>query len=639
MTDTTPTLPDELTLTVQEDVRDVFLCHASHDAVAANRLVSRLETLGLRCWIAPRDVTPGSLYAECIVRAINATRVLVVLLSEEALRSPHVGKEIERASSKRRPIITVRLSAEPLPLSLEYFLSESHWLEARLDQIDLLASQIESAIRSRCAPERAEVPLAAASAGSAARPWRQRLVQGGALVAVLAVAAWAAVSYLRSRPAGSVAGLAASPIAIVDKSVAVLPFIDLSEKKDQEFFADGMSEDIVGLLTKIPGLKVIGRTSSFQFKGKSEDLRTIGAKLNAAYVLEGSVRKTGDLIRITAQLINSRSGATEWSETFNRSIGQVLQLQDEIAAAVVRELQITVAPESMQARSSLRNPDVYELILRGRHAADRWNKEGFEEARIYFQRALDREPTSADAALGLAWAYEVQGEWGFVPPAVAFEMARSNAQTAQKLDPKLAEAHGVLGLVHVIYDWDWQAAATEFSRESALAPGSAAALHHSAFLSFALGRQDEALRTIKAALVQDPLNGEILSVLCWIQSRRGKMTEAEAAMRRAIEIRPGFAWSHYYVGMIMLERGDRDGALLEMQKSTDDSEKRQGLAIAYYALGRRADSDAVLAQMLQEDAGGNAEGLLPSTRTVGSSTRPCSGSSVPMHRRIPPFTT
>ncbi|MGC2032574.1 MAG: hypothetical protein WA642_21330 [Steroidobacteraceae bacterium] len=153
-----------------------------------------------------------------------------------------------------------------------------------------------------------------------------------------------------------------APAAVSDKSIAVLPFTDMSQKKDQEYFGDGMAEEILDLLAKIPGLTVIGRTSSFAFKGKNEDLRKIGTELNAAYVLEGSVRNAGDQIRVTAQLINTKTGAHEWSETYDRPIGDVLKLQDAIAAAVVRELQITVADRYLISRSTVNNGDAYDLI-------------------------------------------------------------------------------------------------------------------------------------------------------------------------------------------------------------------------------------------------------------------------------------
>ena len=200
-----------------------------------------------------------------------------------------------------------------------------------------------------------------------------------------------------------------------------------------------MAEEILDLLAKIPGLTVIGRTSSFQFKGKNQDLRKIGTELNAAYVLEGSVRKSGDQVRITAQLINTKTGAHEWSETYDKPIGDVLKLQDAIAAAVVRELQLTVAPGELNSRSTVKNTEAYNLVLRGRHAADRGDKDGLDEAVTLFKQALELDPTSADAAAWFARAYEAQGEFGFRAPATAFELARREAATALKLDPRSAE--------------------------------------------------------------------------------------------------------------------------------------------------------------------------------------------------------
>ena len=214
------------------------------------------------------------------------------------------------------------------------------------------------------------------------------------VVAVAVVIALGVGGVLAARLWQSKHGANPAPVlaAISDKSIAVLPFTDMSQKKDQEYFGDGMAEEILDLLAKIPGLTVIGRTSSFAFKGKNEDLRKIGTELNAAYVLEGSVRSSGDQVRITAQLINTQTGAHEWSETYDRPIGDVLKLQDAIAAAVARELQLTVASDHFKPRDSLKSAEVYDLILRGRHAADRWDKEGLDEAVTLFQQALDRDP-------------------------------------------------------------------------------------------------------------------------------------------------------------------------------------------------------------------------------------------------------
>jgi TolB-like protein/Tfp pilus assembly protein PilF len=391
-----------------------------------------------------------------------------------------------------------------------------------------------------------------------------------------------------------------------DKSIAVLPFVDLSEKKDQEYFADGMAEEIVDLLAKIPGLTVIGRTSSFQFKGKNEDLRTIGAKLNAAHVLEGSVRKSRDQVRITAQLIRTQTGAHEWSETYDRHIGDVLKLQDAIAAAVVRELQLTVSPGYLSSRSTIRDAEAYDLLLRGRRAADRWNEEGFDEAVTLLKQALDRDPASADAAAELAHAYQMLGDFGSLAPSAAFEQARRAAMAALRLDSNNARAHFVLGNIHILYDWDWASAEQDFRQAAALAPGSADGIQGQARLSLVLGRWDDALRQVDAALAQDPLDLSKLELLSIIQTRRRRLTEAEAVIRRVLDVRPNYSWAHFELGVLLLVQGDRDGALVEMQRETAEIVKQPGLAMAYFSLGRRAESDAILARMIKERAETNA---------------------------------
>jgi TolB-like protein len=605
-----PPIDPQMTVRVPPTSTHVFISHASQDTAVADTVVRALERAGLKCWIAPRDVVPGALYADEIVRAINESKVVVLILSEQAVASSHVGKEIERASSKRRRIVALRTDPVTLTRAFEYFLSESQWIDVGSGGIEAAEAKLVDAVRRHLTPDstielsipRDERTFDHKSATSRAR-WT---VIASVAVVAMALTYFVVEKFWLAKHVTTEQAATTAQNVISDKSIAVLPFTDMSEKHDQEYFADGMAEEILDLLAKIPGLTVIGRTSSFQFKGKNADLRTIGTQLNAAYVLEGSVRKSGDQVRITAQLIKTRTGTHEWSETYDRHIGDVLKLQDAIAGAVVRELQLTVAYGELLSRSTLNNADVYDLILRGRHAADRWDKEGFDEAASLFQQALDRDATSAEAAAELAYTYETQGEENFLPPAAAFEPARRAAAMALKLDPRNAQAHFVLGLVHYVYDWDWAASEREFHRVATLAPGSADAQRGEAFLSLALGRWDDALRQIKASLAQDPLRVVSFYALAEIQLRRGQLPEAEAAMRRGLDIRPTFAWGHWLLGMVLLARGDRDAALLEMQQVTADDGRQSGLAMAYYALGRRADSDAALALLLKEHADDSA---------------------------------
>ena len=427
----------------------VFVSYASQDGAVANSIVESLESQGLRCWIAPRDVKPGAQYADAIVRAINEAKAVVLVMSASAVASSHVGKEIERASSKRKPIIAFRIDAAPLNHALEYFLSESQWIDVRALGMAAALNKINGAVGQGSATSSQAVPD---------RP-SGRVGKRAGIAAAVVVAISVAVGlgfYIWKSNHGAAQTPAVA--AITDKSIAVLPFVDMSEKKDQEYFGDGMAEEIIDLLVKVPGLKVTGRTSSFQFKGHTEDLRTVGEKLGVRYVLEGSIRKSGDRLRVTAQLVDSRTGTHLLSQTYDRDLSDVLKMQDEIAASLVRALQIEVSAAYLDSRSSLRNPNAYTLYLKAWHVLEQYDQQGLEQAASYFQQALDLDPSFADAADGLASTYIFLAAFGFMPTSVAYDKARLAVEHALKLDPKLAMAHAILGDIHYTYDWDWPAA-------------------------------------------------------------------------------------------------------------------------------------------------------------------------------------
>jgi TolB-like protein len=572
---------------------DVFVSYASQDAAVANSIVENLEQHGIKCWIAPRDVKPGAQYADAIVRAINEAKAVVLMMSGSAVASPHVGKEIERGSSKRKPIIAFRIDAAPLNHALEYFLSESQWIDVPKLGMPAALTKLAEAVGHVSTTSPQEVPI----------PHSGGVRKRVAIAAAVVMGVGAAVAIgLHFSPQNRGGVQAPTVAAISDKSIAVLPFTDMSEKKDQEYFGDGMAEEIIDLLVKVPGLKVISRTSSFQFKGKSEDLRSIGTQLGVAYVLEGSVRKAGDRLRVTAQLINSRDGTHLWSQTYDRDLSDVLKMQDEIAASLVRALQIEVGAGELGSRPALRNTEAYTLYLRGLHSDDRFDPQGFEQAVSDFQRAIDLDSSSAEAEVWLGDAYFNLGMYGIMPPAVAFEKARLAAERALKLDPQSARAHAQLGDIHRAYDWDWPAAAREVKKAMALAPNDGNISFYAAVQSLGMGRCDDALEQINASLAQDPLGAFRYTVLSKIQSCRGQLAEAEEAQRRSIELNPTSAASHYFLGQVLLARGKPEAALAEMLKEGQDPGHFGGLTMAYFALGRKKESDAALAQMLKSVA-------------------------------------
>ena len=580
--------------------RRVFISYASHDAAVAQKVCSALEAAGFPCWIAPRNVVPGSMYADGIVHAIDESSVLVLILSGRAIASTHVGREIERAVSKRHPVVALRIDAAPLTAAFEYFLNQSQWIEAGTGNADAAIEKLVAAVGQHLAPGSASSP----TNGNQASAVRRKMAVGRrvwVIAAVVMAVLLAGGYFLVDKAWRSTHETTAGTAVISDKSIAVLPFTDMSEKKDQEYFADGMAEEIIDLLVKVPGLKVISRTSSFQFKGKTEDLRSIATQLGVAYVLEGSVRKSGDRLRVTAQLINSKDGTHLWSQTYDRDLSDVLKLQDEIAIALVRALQVEVGT-GFFSRPALRNTEAYTLYLQGQHAKDRFDQPGMEQAISDFERVLELDPSFAPAEFWLGNSYFTLGLYGFMPPAIAFEKARQASERALKLDPNLAMAHAQLGDIHRVYDWDWPAADRELKQALALAPADGNILFYAAGQSLSMGRWDEAVKQTSAALAQDPLNAPAYGNLSFIQSRRGRLEEAEAAARRALEINPTAPFGHTILGEMLLERGQPDAALAEFSKETVEAGRLGGSAMSYFALGSKADSDTALAQMIKGQA-------------------------------------
>jgi TolB-like protein/Flp pilus assembly protein TadD len=562
--------------------------YASQDAAVANSIVENLESKGLKCWIAPRDVKPGAQYADAIVRAINDAKAAVLVMSGSAVDSAHVAREIERAASKRKPIVPFRIDNAALNPELEYFLSNSQWIDVPALGMPAALTKLAEAVGhvSTTAPQAAPSPR---SGGVKRRV---------AIAVVVVIGVGVAVAMgLHFWPSGRGGGQAPAVAAITDKSIAVLPFTDMSEKRDQEYFADGMAEEIIDLLVKIPGLKVIARTSSFQFKGKTGDLHSIGTQLGVAYVLEGSVRKSGDRLRVTAQLINSRDGAQLWSQTYDRDLSDVLKMQDEIAIALVRALQIEVSGEGVGSRPALRNTEAYTLYLQGEHASDSFDQQGLEQAAGYFQRAIELDPSFAAAEVELGRVYSALGVYGFMLAPVALEKARVADERAVKLDPNLAVAHAALGDIHRGYDWDWAAAERELNLALTLAPNDGDVLFLGAIQSLSAGRLDEALQRINAASAKSPLSPDAYTILGITQLRRGRLVEAEAAARRALELRPTYSGGHYFLAVALLVRGEPQAALMEAMKETQEAVRLGASAMAYFALGRKAESDAALAQM------------------------------------------
>jgi len=391
---------------------------------------------------------------------------------------------------------------------------------------------------------------------------------------------------------------------MTDRSIAVLPFVDMSAQQDHGYFADGMAEEVVNLLAKVPGIRVIGRMACSRFKGTSETLQKIGCLLGAAYAVEGSVRRSGDRLRITAQLSDTRDGSHLWSGTFENNFDDVFRIQDQVAAGLVRALQVAVGAD-LPSRPIPNSAVGYDLYQRGRQALDRFDKPGFESAAGYFEQALALDPTARRAAESLALVHIYMAEWGYAPPREGFERARNSCERVLKLEPNSGMAYAQLALIHAVHDWDWTAAVDKIKRALGLDPRDPGILVTASIIQLALGQLDEAASFVNAASALDPLGPVSHGALGTIYHRSGRLTEAETEFRRALQVSPTYLWAHWSLGTVLLTAGRFEEALSHMQQATPHCGDA-GLAMAFHAMKRNAESDAALARVTKAYGGHRA---------------------------------
>ena len=454
----------------------------------------------------------------------------------------------------------------------------------------------ESSGRMAAAPSGSQT---IASVAPPANRWKI-LVPVGLLVAVLVAAA----AFWLGRGGRGSAGPAAQPGTA---SIAVLPFVNMSSDKEQEYFSDGLSEELLNDLAKIPGLRVAARTSSFQFKGKTEDLRTVGEKLNVATILEGSVRKEGSRVRITAQLIKVADGFHLWSETYDRELKDVFAVQDEIARSVAGSLKVTLLGGKTATPSAPgTNAEAYNAYLQGRYFLERRSKENLDKAVGYYEQAIKSDSMYAPAWVGLARARSEQADRGYLPVEESYRKAREAVERALALDPNLAEAHAALGWIKTAFDWDWAGADASFQRALALEPGNATVVRGAAELAAALGRFEEALALGRRAAELDTLNVLTHYYLGIHAYYAGRLEEAIAGEKKALELDPELPVAHNLLGLVYLAQAHPQEALVEMQREPKPVWRLQGQALAYHAVGRKKESDAALAELIAKYQGEDA---------------------------------
>lgn len=346
-------------------------------------------------------------------------------------------------------------------------------------------------------------------------------------------------------------------------SVAVLPFVDMSPQRDQEFFAEGLAEDLINALARVKRLRVVARTSAFAFKGINKDVREIGRALNVRAVVEGSVRVSGSRLRITAQLINVDDGYHLWSQRFDREMVDVFSIQDEISAAIVEKLEVNLLARERGAlgRRPTKDPEAYRLYLMGRYFLNKVNAESIAKALEFFREAVEKDPGFAQAHSGAAYAFIFLANLNLGQPAEMWAKANASIEKALALDDDRAEAHLLAGMKAYWYDWDWDAAERSYGRALALNPGNAVARGNHAWFCMSRGRFDDAIQEIRVAQDLDPLNPLWLAWGTALLAAMGRPDDALEDFARTMEIAPDFGLAYFHAGMAYLRKGLPDKAI------------------------------------------------------------------------------
>jgi TolB-like protein/DNA-binding winged helix-turn-helix (wHTH) protein/tetratricopeptide (TPR) repeat protein len=423
-----------------------------------------------------------------------------------------------------------------------------------------------------------------------------------------------------SAPAATSPAVSTTPSP--EPSVAVLPFLDMSESKDQQYFADGMTEEMIDLLSKIPTLKVPARTSSFYFKGKQTTVAEIGKLLGVANVLEGSVRKSGNTLRITAQLIRSDTGFHLWSETYDRPLDDIFKVQDDIAGEISKKLKASLGEGPLPRSTVSKNPEAYVWYLKAltmRHGFR--TQEAAATIVEYLNKSIESDPTYAPAWAELARALVYQSNSVYALPTAIAVQAHTAAERALDLDPQLAAALVAAGVVHEFIDWDLTAAERDYRRGLDLAPNWPDVLNFLGSVTENLGRLVEARGFYERANALDPLDERYYENFGDVDFLLGQLDKAENEFRTALALNPQLPDSYWDISFCRLAKGDFPGALAMAGKNPDEPTRLWNLAVVYSGIGRMAESNQALSELEKKYADGWAYQVAESYAYRGDTDR------------------
>ena len=596
----------------------VFLSYASQDAAAAQEICAALRAAGIEVWFDQSELRGGDAWDASIRRQIKACALFIPIISQQTHTRDEGYFRLEWKLAVDRSHLMVADRPFLLPIVIDDTSDQDEKVPDRFRDVqwtrlpggknaDVFVERVRRILSPDATPAPTSVGFSArptASTGAASTrstpPISRSLATWIVIGLVLLAAGYVGTEkFMASKHAAPTAG---------DKSIAVLPFTDMSEKKDQEYFSDGLSEELIDQLAHSADLRVIARTSSFQFKGRNEDVRIIGQQLGVANLLEGSVRTSGRTMRVTAQLIRVSDGSHLWSEKYDRDMGDIFQVQDSIAEAVVIALKTTMHEQTSSSEHRSANPDAYAAYLRGIYFQNKVTEQDSKRSIDALREAVRIDPRFALAWAALARTYENEAINGWMLPRKAHAEARSAVDQALSIAPTLAYAHAQLMAI----EWNSfniSAARAERIRVRELDPNDIALLNGDAIEAGTAGHFDDAINLYKQAERRDPLNRRWLWSLFDLYLLTDRLPEAESTLKEMLVIDPGTEGAHCSLGYVLLASNKPDAALAAMNEEPDKDSRDSCAMDALWALGRRTEADALLAEAKAKQSETGALGI------------------------------
>jgi TolB-like protein/Flp pilus assembly protein TadD len=593
----------------------VFLSYASEDIEAAERIATTLRAGGIEVWFDKRELRGGDAWDEKIRREVHDCVLFIPVISANtaARHEGYFRLEWDLADQRTHKIARNRAFIVPVCVDATRETSADtpeafqrvQWTRLTGGETPVaFVERIQHLLSGEAASpaDRARTSQSAMAGASRVPPGlvrRRRAVGYGVIgAAAVLLVGYLALERSRSNSAVQLGG---------SNSIAVLPLTNESGDASQQYFSDGISEDLITALSQFRHLKVIGRTSSFQFRDSKEDSRSIGAKLGVAHLLEGSVRRSGDVVRVSAELINAEDGSAQWSQRYDRPYKDLFALQDELSRAVAGELTAKLLPGEHAATQSEHPPggslEAYNAYLQGRFYVSRNTEADQRKAIGYYTQATELDPRYALAwsELSRAWAGLGSGFLGGAPAHEAYAKARAAADRALTLSPELAAAHLSEGDL-LRLDFDWRGAEAEYRRATELAPNDSYAKFRRASLLATFGEVEEAIELTRDSLATEPLQANWYEWLAGYLVGLNRLDEAERAIRRAIELQPGATKYHGQLEIIEIKRGNAQAALATAQQEPPGPGQDLTLALARQIGGDRSAADTALKTLIDNDA-------------------------------------